>query len=163
MRVPVTKLPLSLGFLAALASASAFASATACSSDSGSSDGGAQHGGDSSHTAAPTASTTAPSPDASAADAAVPSALAAPTLTALAKMSGGLHVNWKNGQKDCDGVEAQRKGPADDFKVVFTVPGAADNKHDGVGLTAGTPYTYRLRCKKGDAYSTYSNEMTGTP
>ncbi len=158
MRTPITTFSLcfSLAILPALASA------TGCSSSS--SDGGGDHGGG--HSSVPSgasATASAPPPDAAVPDSAVPSALAPPTLTALAKMAGGLHVNWKNGQKDCEGIEAQRKSSADDFKVIFTVPGAANNKHDGVGLTAGTPYTYRLRCKKGDAYSAYSNEMTGTP
>ncbi len=80
----------------------------------------------------------------------------------LMKMTDGLHVVWKNAQKDCDAVEGERKAGAEDYKVVFTVPGVADNKHDG-NLTKGTAYTYRLRCKKGDLYSEYSSEKTGTP
>lgn len=89
--------------------------------------------------------------------------LAAPTLSTLAPMAGGLHVMWKNNQKDCDAIEGERKSGAEDYKVVFTVPdGTVDNKHDGP-LTAGTAYTYRLRCKRGSDYSPYSNEKTGTP
>jgi len=136
----------------------ALAFTTGCSADAGTSDAGAVDA-----STATDSAVNAPTADAASRDSAVPSTLASPTLNTLAKMAGGLHVMWKNGQKDCDNVEAERKGPADDFKVIFTVPGAADNKHDGVGLTAGSAYTYRLRCKKGDAYSAYSNEMTGTP
>lgn len=100
--------------------------------------------------------------DDAAADAAA-STMKAPSLSTLAPMAGGLHVMWKNNQKDCDAIEGERKAGAEDYKVVFTVPdGSADNKHDGP-LTAGTGYTYRLRCKKGSEYSPYSNEKTGTP
>jgi hypothetical protein len=87
----------------------------------------------------------------------------APTLTTLAQMSGGLHVMWKNGQKDCDTIEGERKSDTEAYKKVFSVPGVADNKHDGLGLTAGKAYTYRLRCMKGEMASDYSNEKTGTP
>jgi hypothetical protein len=89
--------------------------------------------------------------------------LAAPVLTTLMKMTGGLHVMWTNKQPDCDAIEGERKSATEEYKVVFTVPdGTVDNKHDG-SLTAGTAYTYRLRCKKGADYSPYSNEKTGTP
>lgn len=91
------------------------------------------------------------------------STLKAPTLSTLAPMAGGLHVMWKNNQKDCDAIEGERKTGAGDYKPVFTVPdGTVDNKHDGP-LTAGAAYTYRLRCKKGGEYSPYSNEKAGTP
>ncbi|HRG96156.1 MAG TPA: hypothetical protein PLR99_07910 [Polyangiaceae bacterium] len=158
MENPTGTLPLRSRPLAVPAFAWVFLFVTGCSADAGSSDAGAVDA-----STATDGAVTAPTADAATGDSAVPITLAPPTLTTLAKMAGGLHVMWKNGQKDCDSVEAERKGPADDFKVIFTVPGAADNKHDGVGLTAGTAYTYRLRCKKGDAYSGYSNVMTGTP
>jgi hypothetical protein len=89
--------------------------------------------------------------------------LAAPVITGVPAMAGGMHVTWKNTQRDCDVVEGERRSGTEAYKVVFSVPGAADNKHDGVGLVAGTAYTYRLRCKKGDSASPYSDEKTGTP
>ncbi|AKU93579.1 hypothetical protein AKJ09_00243 [Labilithrix luteola] len=93
-------------------------------------------------------------------------ALAAPTITMVMKMAGGLHVTWTNNERDCDAIEGERKTkgtPGTDWAVVFTVPdGTVDNKHDAP-LQAGTTYTYRLRCKKGADYSPYSNEMSGTP
>lgn len=93
----------------------------------------------------------------------MPAALKAPTVSMVAPMAGGLHVMWKNGQADCDAIEGERKSVAEAYKVVFTVPdGSVDNKHDAP-LTAGTAYTYRLRCKKGSEYSPYSNEKTATP
>ncbi len=93
----------------------------------------------------------------------MPGALAAPVITGVPAMAGGMHVTWKNTQRDCDVVEGERRSGTEAYKVVFSVPGAADNKHDGVGLVAGTAYTYRLRCKKGDSASPYSDEKTGTP
>ncbi len=92
-----------------------------------------------------------------------PAGLQAPTIVKVEPMAGGLHVTWTNGQKDCDAIEGERKSDADAYKLVFTVPdGSVDNKHDGP-LTAGKVYTYRVRCKKGSDYSTYSNEQSGTP
>lgn len=97
-----------------------------------------------------------------AADTGATKALAAPTITMVMKMTGGLHVTWTNNERDCDAIEGERKS-ASEWAVVFTVPdGSVDNKHDAP-LDAGTTYTYRLRCKKGPDYSPYSNEMSGTP
>ena len=89
--------------------------------------------------------------------------LVAPAISGVATMAGGLHVTWKNTQKDCDTIEGERKSGTEAYKVAFSVPGVADNKHDAVGLTAGTAYTYRLRCLKGDGASVYSEEKAGTP
>lgn len=101
-------------------------------------------------------------PDAASSDAAS-STLQAPTITMVMPMTGGLHVVWTNKQTDCDAIEGERKSAAEPYKVVFTVPdGSVDNNHDAP-LTAGTAYTYRLRCKKGSSYSPYSNEKSGTP
>lgn len=86
----------------------------------------------------------------------------APTLTELMPMTGALHVMWTNNEPACDTIEGERKSPTEDFKVVFSVPGEADNKHDGTA-TEPVEYTYRLRCKKGDQVSPYSAEMTGKP
>ncbi len=70
---------------------------------------------------------------------------------------------WTNNQTDCDAIEGERKSATEAYKVVFSIPdGTVDNKHDAP-LTAGTAYTYRLRCKKGSDYSPYSNEKSGTP
>lgn len=89
--------------------------------------------------------------------------LKAPIIEMVMPMSpGGLHVTWKNQQADCSEIEAERKSPTQEYAVVFTVPGAADNKHDGTA-TDNVEYTYRLRCKRGGEYSSYSNEMSGTP
>lgn len=88
--------------------------------------------------------------------------LKAPTVTNVMKMSGALHVNWRNNQTGCTGVEVERKTDTDPYKVVFTVPGTVNNKMDA-SATANTTYTYRLRCKMGTDYSPYSNEMSKNP
>lgn len=132
----------------------------ACSSDP------ADHGGAVTHDDAGASTETGsstPVAEAGASDATVAAPPAAPTISTVAKMSGGLHVMWKNAQKDCDTIDGERKSETEEYKVVFSVPGVADNKHDGAGLSAGKTYTYRLRCKKGDGASDYSNEKTGTP
>lgn len=93
---------------------------------------------------------------------------AAPKITMIMKMSGALHVSWTNVEKSCDSIEGERQAQMADgsimekYKVVFTVPGDADNKHDTTA-TEDMKYTYRLRCKKAGTYSDYSNEMSANP
>ena len=107
-------------------------------------------------------------PEAAADAAAVAVLPVAPTLKTLMKMSGGLHVMWTNPSSKCDSIEGERKADMADgssmekYKVVFTVPGEADNKHETTA-TADMKYTYRLRCKVGTQYSEYSNEKSGNP
>lgn len=144
MQVKVTPLLAVLGLFANLACSST----TAPADDAGAStDATATPAADAQPVVVPEAGAAAP---------------AAPTIKQLMKMAGALHVVWTNAQKDCDAIEGERKSGADDYKVIFTVPGSADNKMDGAA-TAKTPYTYRLRCKRGEVYSAYSNEMTETP
>ncbi len=87
--------------------------------------------------------------------------LKAPTITTLMKMSGALHVVWKNNQT-CDSVVGERKSDTEDYKVLFTVPGTVNNKMDGTA-TVDTTYTYRARCKVGANFSPYSAEMSANP
>ena len=92
-----------------------------------------------------------------------PGVLAAPMLMKVMPMQGALHLEWMNRQADCDAVEAERKMEHDDeFEQSFSVPGSVDNKLDALA-TDDMLYTYRLRCKKGGAYSDYSNEMSANP
>ena len=92
----------------------------------------------------------------------------APTLQTVAKMQGALHVMWTNPTPACDSVEGERQATMPDgtimekYKVVFTVPGEADNKHD-ISATDAMTYSYRLRCKTGTVYSSYSNVVAGNP
>jgi hypothetical protein len=89
-------------------------------------------------------------------------ALAAPMITSITPMAGGLHVMWTNVQTDCDEIEGERKTATVAYAVVFKVPGDADNKHDGTAIDP-VEYTFRVRCRKGADYSPYSNEMSATP
>lgn len=130
-----------------------------CSSDATDDHGGAHGDGGADDSTTPTPSAT----DGGAASDAAVAPLVAPTISSIAKMAGGLHVTWKNAQKDCDKVEGERKSATETYKVAFSVPGVADNKHDALGLTPGTEYTYRLRCVKGDTVSDYSAEKAATP
>lgn len=86
----------------------------------------------------------------------------APTLTELMPMGGALHVMWTNPTDGCDTIEGERRTPTEDYQVVFSVPGEADNKHD-TSANQDVEYTYRLRCKKGDTFSPYSNELSRNP
>ncbi len=92
----------------------------------------------------------------------------APKIQTVAKMQGALHVMWTNPTPACDSVEGERQATMPDgtimekYKVVFTVPGEADNKHD-ISATDAMTYSYRLRCKTGTVYSSYSNVVAGNP
>jgi hypothetical protein len=94
--------------------------------------------------------------------------LKAPKISSVGKMMGALHVMWTNQDTTCESVVGERKAEMasgmvhEEFKEVFTVPGEADNKHD-TSATDDMTYTYRLRCKKGTAFSDFSNTMSGNP
>lgn len=88
--------------------------------------------------------------------------LKAPVINNVEPMVGGLHITWENKQADCDTIEGERMMGTDPYQKAFSVPGSADNRMD-TDATGKMMYMYRLRCKKGDAYSDYSNEMSGMP
>ena len=91
------------------------------------------------------------------------SSLQAPNLTDVLPMMGALHLMWENKQTDCDAIEVERMSGSKAYEVVFSVPGSADNKMDDGATDTTAKYMYRLRCKKGAEYSSYSNEKSGTP
>ncbi len=88
---------------------------------------------------------------------------AAPILDEVAPMHGALHVYWTNVADDCDDVEGERMTPDEAFAVFFTVPGTVDNEADDEATDPATDYTYRVRCRRGETYSAYSNELTASP
>lgn len=110
-------------------------------------------------TPAPADTTTA---DPAPADSTPAQTVKAPTIQEIMKMAGALHVSWTNAEPSCDSIELERKTATVPYKVVATLPGEADNKHDATA-TAATMYTYRVRCKKAAVYSAYSNEMSASP
>ncbi|WP_437287229.1 hypothetical protein [Sorangium sp. So ce406] len=85
----------------------------------------------------------------------------APVLAFVMPMTGVLHVEWTP-QEGCDAFEGERKDPMDDYAVAFTVAGTKKAYMDPEA-TEDMEYTYRLRCKVGEVYSAYSNEMSGNP
>jgi hypothetical protein len=89
--------------------------------------------------------------------------LQAPNLNDVMPMVGGLHVTWENKQTDCDAIEVERMAGSKAYELAFSLPGSADNKHDDTASDTTITYAYRLRCKKGAAYSAYSNEKSGSP
>lgn len=94
--------------------------------------------------------------------------ISSPTITAVNKMMGALHVKWTNPDPECENIEIERQAEMPDgtihekYEVVFTVPGTADNKHDTTA-TDDMKYSYRLRCKNGSKYSSYSDVKSGNP
>lgn len=121
-------------------------------------DGGGGHGSTQSATTGSTAST-AGAGGAGGGDAVV----AAPVLDEVMAMHGALHLYWTNVAEDCDEVEGERMTPESDFEVFFTVPGTVDNAADDEATDPATEYTYRVRCRRGEAYSEYSNELSASP
>lgn len=90
-------------------------------------------------------------------------ALAAPSIDGIMKMGGALHVVWTlPADVTCDKVTLERKTATTDYKVAYTLPGSADNKHDAAA-TQNTTYTYRVQCFVGAAASPYSNEKSANP
>ena len=122
-------------------------------------------GTDKTGTPAPDPTTPPPTDTTTLPVAAVPKA---PTIDTVAQMQGALHVMWTNPTPACETIEGERQATMSDgsvmekYKVAFTVPGEADNKHDTTATDAMT-YSYRLRCKTGSQYSAYSNVVAGTP
>ena len=57
----------------------------------------------------------------------------APKIDEIMKMAGALHVSWTNAEPSCDSIELERKTATVAYKVVATLPGEADNKHDTTG------------------------------
>ena len=89
--------------------------------------------------------------------------LQAPMLMEVEPMEGALHLAWINRQKDCDSVEAERKMEHQtSYDLAFSVPGSVDNEMD-TAATDNMMFTYRMRCKKGATYSSYSHEVSANP
>lgn len=85
----------------------------------------------------------------------------APVLEMVMPMAGVLHVEWSTSNA-CDEIEAERKDPTHEYAIAFTVPGTKIN-HMDAGAAEDMEYTYRVRCKVGNAYSDYSNEKSANP
>lgn len=88
---------------------------------------------------------------------------AAPMLDDVAPLHMALHVYWTNVADDCDEIEGERSTPEDDFALIFTVPGTVDNEADDAATDSAVTYTYRVRCRRGEVYSEYSNELSASP
>ncbi len=87
----------------------------------------------------------------------------APFLDTVAALHGALHLVWTNETTDCDAIEAERSVAEQPFELIFSVDGDVDDRPDDDATDPSTLYTYRLRCKKGDVYSPYSNEDARSP
>ncbi|WP_437979202.1 hypothetical protein WMF11_25150 [Sorangium sp. So ce295] len=85
----------------------------------------------------------------------------APVLSFVMPMLDVLHVEWVP-QPECDEIEGERKDLMNDYAVAFTVAGSKKAYMDSEA-TENIKYTYRMRCKVGEVYSGYSNEMSGNP
>ena len=90
------------------------------------------------------------------------STVQAPMMESVQKMGGALMVAWMNMDAGCSAIEGERKDGAGAFVLSFSLPGDAESKHD-TAASGDMTYVYRLRCKKGNSYSPYSDEMGMNP
>jgi hypothetical protein len=131
----------------------------ACGGD----DKGSSSGSTSSSSGGSSSSSGSTDPDAGVSTTPTPKAVPAPTIDGIMKMAGALHVVWSNpADTTCDKIAVERKSDTEAYKVVYTLPGEADNKHDGTA-TKDTTYTYRVQCLVGTESSDYSNEKSANP
>lgn len=88
-------------------------------------------------------------------------ALIPPILMEVAPFAGMMRVSWQY-KSACDEIEGERRTPTTEFVQVFKAPGTDTAAVDAQAYEDIT-YSYRLRCKRGEAFSEYSNEKTGNP
>jgi hypothetical protein len=88
---------------------------------------------------------------------------AAPTLDTVAAMHGALHVFWTNETTDCDAIEGERSIDDAPFEALFTVDGDVEDWSDDEATDPDLVYAYRLRCRRGNEMSPYSNVDERSP
>jgi probable HAF family extracellular repeat protein len=82
-------------------------------------------------------------------------------LTAGAPSESGMELTWSDGGTLEYGYEIQRRVPGVDWQTIATVlPNTT--RYQDTGLTAGTPYSYRIRSVNGAGGSAWSSEVGGT-
>ena len=79
-------------------------------------------------------------------------------VAVVAAGCGGDDDNASSGSAPTKAPATAKKGGT----LTMIASGDVDNKMDPEA-TDDMPYTYRLRAKRGDSYSPYSNEMTANP
>lgn len=89
------------------------------------------------------------------------SGLTPPVLLEVAPFALALRITWEI-PTPCDFIEGERRTAEEPYAPAFEVAGTDTIYVDEQAMLDQT-YTYRLRCKLGDALSAYSNEKTGNP
>jgi hypothetical protein len=87
----------------------------------------------------------------------------APTLDTVAAMHGALHVFWTNETTNCDAIEGERSIDDAPFEPIFSVDGDVEDIADDDATDPTLVYSYRLRCRRGDEVSPYSNVDARSP
>ena len=88
---------------------------------------------------------------------------ATPTISAVEKMAGALHVTWKLNDTGLTNVLLFRKKDTGAYAKAYTLPGTATAQHDMAATSAGATYCYQVQTVKAGAMSELSAEMCGTP
>ena len=87
--------------------------------------------------------------------------VAPPVLLEVTSFALSLKITWET-KSLCDSILGERKTATSDYADAFDVPGT-DSVFVDPEATEDQTYTYRLRCKRGESLSAYSNEKTGNP
>jgi hypothetical protein len=92
----------------------------------------------------------------------LPNAPVAPDgLTATAASSSQINLSWTDNNSNEDGTRIERSIDGLNFSEIATV-GANVTTYSSTGLTAGTPYTYRVRAYNAGGNSPYSGTASAT-
>lgn len=93
----------------------------------------------------------------------IKTAPAIPTnLNATRTGATSIQVTWTDASSDEGSFQLQRKVGAGAFAIYRNL-GAGVTSFNDTGLTTGTLYTYRLRSRRGSAFSRFSNQDSATP
>jgi C1A family cysteine protease len=89
---------------------------------------------------------------------------AAPSgLTATAASSSQINLSWSDGSNDEDGFRIERcQGPGCTSFTQVAIVGTGVKSYSNSGLTANTPYTYRVCAYNSAGNSGYSNSAAAT-
>jgi uncharacterized protein len=79
-------------------------------------------------------------------------------LSAVAKSSSAIDLNWTAGTGSADEFYIERKISGGNFAVIANLKSSSATSYSDSGLNGNTTYYYRVRSSNGSGFSPYSNE-----